>query len=461
MLRSGHEKRPHQASLMVSRKRIPRLLFIGLISLAALLVVSVALILCSLWVEDRFPTDDSKRVLLPGPQKLITKPIVNALRRQVENYARRRAEALYMKTGLTLDETIARFLDDRVDLIQRRIYAYRLARIGSPQCVDALLKVLQSAPSEHKAFMAQLIGSTGNPAAKSWLLPLIDDADPSVVMAAISGLSVIGGEDVTALSNGILKDAQYPESLRIQAALGLATIGTPAARGALIESLATQPSTKLSVQLLNSLGQFEFREVADTFTQYLSAPETPRAMRVVAIEALANSSSEAVPFLLQMAETDRDPDVRASSAWAISAHDTVDDLGEVLADLVEREHVADVRRRLYEALLPQATIPADLLLTKVLAEDDIAARVAGFNVLGRAVNQQPGSQTATVFDNEVVPKLLQIATSPNSLNIQMRAVFALRRAQTEAARTALQAIAQNARPQVAAAARNGLPQQKI
>jgi hypothetical protein len=63
---------------------------------------------------------------------------------------------------------------------------------------------------------------------------------------------------------------------------------------------------------------------------------------------------------------------------------------------------------------------------------------------------------ASAFDKEIVPELLQIATAPNSLNIQMRAVFALRRAQTASAQAALAAIAESARPQVATAARNGL-----
>ena len=49
-----------------------------------------------------------------------------------------------------------------------------------------------------------------------------------------------------------------------------------------------------------------------------------------------------------------------------------------------------------------------------------------------------------------------LRSEPNSENIQMRAVFALRRAQTMAAQNALAVIANRAQPQVATAARNGL-----
>jgi len=428
----------------------------GAVLVVTVLLAAVGFVGFSVWVEDRFPSGDPERALLPAAQRAVTKPIVNLISHQIERHLRGRAEALYMATGLTVEETIARFLDERVDLAQRRLYAYRLARVGSPECVAALLKVFPTAPPEHKAVMAQLIGSTGNPAAKEWLWPLLDDANAHVAQAAIRGLSAIGGEDVTARITAILLDSQRQDQIRIEAALGLGTIGTPEARDALLEAFAQTGSGDLGTQILNGLGQFEFATVAATFEQYLAAPGTPRAMRAAAVEALAGSSAEAVPFLLGLAKGDGDTDVRASAAWAISGHGTVRDLGPALADMAEYEPAADVRRRLYEALLPQEEIPTERLLPRVQTERDIAARVAGFNAVGLGVQRQPESAAAAAFDQEIVPELLRIATAPNSLNIQMRAVFALRRAQTEAAQAALAAIANSARPQVAAAARNGL-----
>ena len=50
-----------------------------------------------------------------------------------------------------------------------------------------------------------------------------------------------------------------------------------------------------------------------------------------AVEALANSSADAVPFLMGLAGADADEDVRAAAAWALSTHDTVTDLGPALA----------------------------------------------------------------------------------------------------------------------------------
>lgn len=393
---------------------------------------------------------------MPAAQRAITKPVVNALSHQMDRYVRKRAERLFMVTGLSLDETIARFMDDRLPLFQRRLYAYRLARIGSPDCISALLKVLKTAPPEDKAFMVQLIGSTGNPAAKDWLWPMLDDSDQRVVLAAIRGLSAIGGDEVTTRIASILNNPEASNPLRIEAALGLGTMDTAQARAALNEALAQMPASDLAIQILKSLGQSDFRDVAATFNQFLAAPATPAPLRVAAVEALATSSPDAVPFLLSLAGSDDNSEVRASAAWAVSSHETVKDLAPTIAALLERESSPDVRRRLYEALLPQDSVPAERLLPVALAEDDIAARVAGFNATARALAQQPDSSVAETFNQQIVPELLQIATSPNSLNIQMRAVFALRRAQTSAAQAALTQISQFAQPKVAAAARNGL-----
>jgi HEAT repeat protein len=433
--------------------------FLGLGSGFVLLLLAVAVVAFSMWTESRYvgeETDHTTPSFTAHVRRVVTKPVVGVIGRQVENLIRRRMEILYSSTGLTMEETIARFLDERTDLMERGRCAYRLARVGSPEAIAALLQVFRTAPADQKAFLAQLIGSTGNPAAKDWLLPLLNDPDENVVIAAIRGLSVMGKDDLTPRLAEFLADPQRSERVRMEAALGLGDIGTPAAREALTAAFPVVEEDEVATQILNSLGKFPFSQVADLFGDYLAAPDTPSEMRVVAVEALAYSTKDAVPFLVGFVERDADADVRSSSAWAISLQAQVKNLAPTLADLVQREADPDVRRRLYEALLPQADIPATPLLPTVLAEEDIAARVAGFNVLGRAAAQAPASEIAASFDQLIVPELMAIANSPNSLNIQMRAVFALRQAQTPAAQQALAVIANTAQPQIATVARNGL-----
>lgn len=442
-------------------KRLPRTLLgrslfgVGLV-LVFLLFVAVFVVF-SVWIEDKFPSDDPKRSLVPGLQKFITKPVVNAVSRGVEQYIRRKIESRYMDTGLSLEETIARFLDGRIDIEQRRIYAYRLAREGTPEAMAALFEVFQTAGPEHKAFMIQLIGSTGNPAVKDWLSQWLTDADERVVMAAVRGLSSIGGRDVTEKIGALLQDSRQPDRIRIEAALGLSTLGTPDAADVLSKVFIKTKETELGMQILNALGHFPFESVAGTFEQGLSSAGMPSETRVVAAEALAYSSQSAVPFLLEFAQNDADADVRASAAWAVSAHGRYKDIAPMLTDMIEEEPDEDVRRRLYEALLPQSEIPAERLLPSVLEEEDVAARVAGFNALANAVSQTPPGQFASIFDQQIVPELLKIAMADNSVNIRMRAVFALRRAQTDAAQATLAEIAKRcSNSQIAEAARHGL-----
>jgi hypothetical protein len=420
------------------------------------LLFAAGFVVFSVWIEDHFPSDDPKRSLIPGLQKLFTKPIVNAISHGVERYVRSRIDARYMNTGLSLEETITRFLDERIDIEQRRTYAYHLARAGTPEAMAALFKVFQTVGPEDRAFMIQLIGSTGNPVVKDWLWQWLTDGDERVVMAAIRGLSAIGGRDVSEKFVSFLQDSQQPDRIRIEAALGLGAIGTPEAADVLAKAFMKARETDLGMQILNALGHFPFETVAGTFEQCLSAAEVPAETRVAATEALANSSASAVPFLLGFAQNDEDADVRASAAWAVSAHGRYKNIAPVLTDMVERETDADVRRRLYEALLPQSGIPAERLLPSVLEEDDIAARVAGFNALANGVAQGFSETFAATFDQQIVPELLRIAISENSVNIRMRAVFALRRAQTDAAQAALAEIADTSNPQIAEAARHGL-----
>ena len=124
--------------------------------------------------------------------------------------------------------------------------------------------------------------------------------------------------------------------------------------------------------------------------------------------------------------------------------------------MVESEPEADVRRRLYEAMIHQSDTSPGRIIPLVLAEENTATRIAGLNALGESLRHDPSAAAAREFDAALVPELQRLATSPNTPNLQMRAVFALRRAATPAARQALAEISRSADPAIAAAARNGL-----
>ncbi|MEA3207321.1 MAG: hypothetical protein QOE70_378 [Chthoniobacter sp.] len=426
---------------------------------AGLLLSGGALVAFSLWVENRGEGGEAGW-LTSRARSAVTQPIAEAVATQVRRYVRAKMRSAWLLGGYSEQELLDRLASPTITRNERRLVAYRLASAATPRAIEALLQMLKNAPPEDRAFFAQLVGSAGGPAVKASLWPLLDDPDEKVILAAIRGLSAIGGPEVSARLAGMLADPQRSAAQRAEAALGLGDIGTAAAHQTLVQALATTRQTEISTEIVNSLGKFPFARVAGTFEHLLAAPETSGELRVVAVEALVNSTREAVPFLLGVAGRDADPEVRASSAWAISAHESGAPIGPALSELASREPEPDVRRRLYEALVRQTDAPAERLVPRVLAEKDVAARVAGFNAVGSAVGRQPASAAAASFDDQMVPELQRIAANENSLNIRMRAVFALRRAQTPSAQAALAAIAAStseSAPQVATAARNGLP----
>lgn len=422
-----------------------------------LLVLAVAgLIAGSIWIEDRHPADDPQRALFPRAQRTVTRPIVQAVSRRIEEQIRRNMEAKFMKTGLSLEETITRFLDESIDLRERRIHAYRLAREGTPDSIAALLKVFHCSPAEDKAYMAGLIGRTGNPAARDWLKPLLSDPDETIVRAAARGLGLLGGDDVVAALALVLNDGERSQAVRIETAIALGSIGSAASTDALLNAFSDTTPDKVMEGILHGLGKAGYHEVAPVFEALIASKKAPMELRVVAVEALSESSNDAIPYLVEVASYHEEADLRASAAWAIGVHGSAGYLAPRLVDLTEREPEAEVRRRLYEAMLTQPALPADRVLSAAMKEEEPAARIAGFNAIGHAARTNPGSKEAATFDAEIIPELLRTAGQPNSLNLRMRAVFALRRADTPAARQALEILSRCDTPQISTAAQNGL-----
>lgn len=423
---------------------------------AAAVAALVAWAVFSIGYQRTLPLDEPAT----GVLATATKPVVDALAWPLQRQIRRVLSRESLLGDISESETIASFLDRRTPDGERRILANRLARLNTPAAVEALVRAFREAPPERLAFMAQLLGSTGHPAMKPLLLPLLEHDDAEVVAATIRGLAAIGGPEITAAIEQVLADGTREEGVRVEAALALGEIGSTSARDTLAATLTNDPDSELTNAALTALGKMPFARVAPVFEQFLANAETPAELRATAVEALAFSTKEAVPFLLDAAARDADEEVRASAAWAISAHDPRPGLGPQLVALAQSEPEADVRRRIYEALLPQTELAAAQVLSLATAETDVSARVAGFNVLGAAAGRAPASALAAQFDNAIVPELQRIAANENTVNVRMRAVFALRRANTPAARAALAALATSSTPQIAAAASHGLPPAK-
>jgi HEAT repeat protein len=287
-------------------------------------------------------------------------------------------------------------------------------------------------------------------------LGLLKAGTPAEARSSIKTLGVIGGEANTANLTTILNDATLPQELRVEAALSLGNIRSPESADALIAAFELFPDPEIHEQLLDTLGHFPFPQIESTWKEFLADPNTPDDLRAAAAEALASSTPESVEFLKSLAGSDRDPKVREEAAWALSIQGKGGNLGNELLQMALKEEEPDVRRRLYEALLGQTANPAEALLPTIKEESDVAARVAGFNAVADAVKREKSTALAAEFNGAIVKELREIALSSETLNVRMRAVFALRRAGTGAADVALRTISETQNPKIAQAAMNGL-----
>lgn len=400
---------------------------------------------------------------------------------------------------------ITRFLDASRPISERLQDARRLAQIGTPAVQRVLINALLSETSSNQIELARAITWIDKKNFQEALVKILETGNDYEAAAAIRALAAIGGEESYArlgdiindpgwpdhlrheaagavLRTGddrqrasairgmsaiateaeteslasILHDPAVPQSLRVQAAVGLGKIASPRAGDELIAAFSEFADEDVQEVLLGSLGHFPFTQIAETWKTFLADPTTTPGLRAAAAEALSNSSADAVPFLASLASDDREADVREMAAWALSTQEPGGALGPKIAQMLRAEPEPDVRRRLYESLLVQSENPTESVILVIEQEDDPAARIAAMNAAGDAVGRKQASSLAATFDSQMVPELQSVALGTASLNLRMRAVFALRRAGTPAAMTALANISQTTAPEIATAALHGL-----
>lgn len=400
---------------------------------------------------------------------------------------------------------LARFLDRTKGFGERLRYVQQVARLGTPSAKRALMDIFLSESPANQLAMARILGQIDRRAFQESLLFVLETGNDEEAASVIRALAVLGGEEnfarlgelmndqgwpdhlrgeaaqallqtgddrlrrlaiqgMVAIGTGaetkslaaILHDPSWPQSLRVLAAASLGKIGSPEAGDELIAAFGDFSDEDVQETLLDALGYFPYQQIAGTWKTFLDDPSTPPGLRAAAAEALANSSPDAVPYLESLAASDRDANVREMAAWALSTQPPGGALGPEITGMIRTEPEPDVRRRLYESLLVQTDNPSESLLPIIEQEEDPAARVAAMNAVGDAVGRKQSSPLADTFDSEMVPELQSVALGNSSLNLRMRAVFALRRAGTPAAMSALTTISKTPTPEIATAALNGL-----
>jgi HEAT repeat protein len=342
---------------------------------------------------------------------------------------------------------------------QRRAAAEALVQDGSDEAIAALRRAFANAPEDSKVAIAEALGKCGSPECAKWLLELLQDPSELVARGAVRGLTSQDTPEAASALIRALGDADVSAELRCEIASDLASVNQPGVTQTLSEIARSADDEDLVAAALGSLGARNFEETAAFFQSYLQSPDVPSAYRVQSVEALAQAQGDPTDFLLGMA-SDKDPEVRAAAAWAMSATEATGAAGSQLLDLLKNETDPDVRLRLYQALRNQESVDPAAAMSLVQRETDPSARVAGLDLLAKELHDNPTPQLQQYFDQTATAELKQIALSGQSLDDRQAAILALTRARTPQAVAALNDLASQLRQQStppAGAAAGGSP----
>lgn len=354
-------------------------------------------------------------------------------------------------------EVIQRFLDPTASAHERRLAGWQLATRPDDEARAALLQALRSGTSEMRAAAAEALGRGRFPDALAILRSLLTDVDPVVVKGALSGVAGLGSDAAAGLLKQVLTDPASPPDFRTRSAALLGEMGTAAALQALKTAAGLPLDDDTLAVVMDGLGNYRFRDTAEAFRNLLADPARDGRFKAEATEALARSDQDALPYLLETAGSATDPDIRASAAWAAGANAHTGRIGPELGRLLQSEPDAEVRRRLYESLMLQQNPGGPAVLEPAFGEIEPATRIAGANALATAIRRnQVDSATIDRFHAEQLPELLATALGDEPRNLRYRAVFALVRAGTAEASSALGTIAAQGEHEIAALAARGL-----
>ena len=377
--------------------------------------------------------------------------------KQVSRFVRWRMETNYLRTVLNEDEIIDRFLSKNTPVSIKRLDAWRLAIFNTRASYETLIKGINSDNPELRAAIAMALGHSNFPEARDLIRQLLLDLDECVVRGAIKGMALFEDSDAVATITEVLNDQERSEMVQIEAALALGNIDHASSLNVLLTAYHDGQSEELSDAIVTGLGRFPFEKTETFFRDIVSANQTPLDVRIVAVESLASSTREAIPFLLETAENSDDPELRESAGWTIGINANTGKFAKELSDLLNIEPDQNVRRRLYESMLTQEDVPIDDIMPLVLSETNPAAKIAGAHAMAVAIRQNSkNTATATAFNEKMVPSLRSRALGHGSLNLRLRTIFALRTARTRDAIEALKEISLVKDQRVAGAAKRAL-----
>jgi HEAT repeat protein len=361
------------------------------------------------------------------------------------------------------DAALARALDERADLAARLDAVRELARLDSEAALEGLEQVLASdAPSSVKAAAAETLGQlVSHPRAAQVLEGLLASNDDVLLRGALRGIAASGGRGAVGVLEAFLLNPAAPEPVRVEAALLLGSLDDPEAHRALARGFQEAESPAFRNVALERLGSLPYPTVDRFFRRILDDPDLSPELKVVALEALGESTPEAASLLLEYARRAPEPELRAAAIHGAAALDGAEGTRPAFVRLLDAERSPEVRAELYRALASdgadayRGTRPTRLM-QRILAEDDERARLEGSRLVASMLRAHSDPRLSAPFDESIVPWLREEALEGRERYTRRIAIYTLRLAGTPASIAALRDLASSDRPDTAQAAEDAL-----
>jgi HEAT repeat protein len=359
-------------------------------------------------------------------------------------------------------------LRDLVDLardpttpLELRVGAVRwIARDGGQEGLEFLEDLLSGdAPASLRAAIAEAIGESPQPDARTLLEDLLESDDEALARGALRGLA--RGPDAPGLLASVLRDGERPLAVRAQAAGLLGTLEAEEASAALRSALPEIDDAALAAHVLDALGEHPFARNADAFRAVLANPALPRELKIEALEALGDSGTDSAALLLDYAARAPEPELRAAAVEAIAFLDDSDAIAPWLLRLVESEPSPDVRAEIYASLgfharATYAAADADRLVDVILSETGGPVRLQAFRLAATILRTHPDPRLVEAFDARMVPWLQDEALRAPGRAQRLACLDTLQLARTPEATAALERLARSHDAAVAEAAARAL-----
>ena len=259
----------------------------------------------------------------------------------------------------------------------------------------------------------------------------------------------------------LLHDPAARDMVRGQAAVSLADLAGPKAQESLLSAFRNVESEDLAGSVLEGLGKLPFEQTTPFFRGVLEDGQLSDGIKAAALEALGESTPDAVGLLSEVAAGASSPELRIAAVDALAFLEDASARPQTLLKLLASEAEPDVRVELYSTLALDARevytrSRAERVVSLVLSETSTDARPEGIRLVAYMLSGTPREPLVEPFEREMVPWLLDQATTSQSRYRRLVAVEALQVAGTRESRGVLAELTRGDDVEVAAAAARGI-----